>query len=223
MGEEGYKGTLLDRECPVCEVVHGGVIARGIGLPPRVFPLLENVGDGRGLFRPVALVGKFPDQGTDFLPASFIQLKQDRAEFLSVMGSVGHAVVWVGHGRFRLIWPLDGAKDAVNPHREHRRPRSPWEARQGEEICRALPAIGIGVAGSGARFLSPLRDGDRLAVTTSIVEWNRRTSAVLHVGAVDTRTAFEVREVRCLFKARESGIVAAEISVLCEMLQMGNA
>lgn len=89
------------------------------------------------------------------------------------------------------------------------------------EICSAFQAMGIGVAESGARFLSPLRDGDRLVITTRISDWGRKTLTLLHVGTVDARTAFEVTEVRCLFKAGESGIVAAEVKALREMLQMG--
>jgi 4-hydroxybenzoyl-CoA thioesterase len=88
-----------------------------------------------------------------------------------------------------------------------------------EHLCRVLDAIGIGVAESTARFLSPLRDGDGLDISTSIAEWGRKTVTVAHSGRVEDRVAFEVREIRCLFTAKESAIVAAELGELRRLLE----
>jgi 4-hydroxybenzoyl-CoA thioesterase len=87
-----------------------------------------------------------------------------------------------------------------------------------DHICRSLQAVGIGVAESGARFLSPLRDGDALTITTQITDWGRKTFTLVHSGRVGARDAFEVKEIRCLFKAKESVIVAAEVGALRALL-----
>lgn len=88
-----------------------------------------------------------------------------------------------------------------------------------QHLCEVLNAIGIGVAESSARFLSPLRTDDRLDIVTSIAEWGRKTMTVVHSGKVDDRAAFEVREIRCLFMARESAIFAAELTALRGLLE----
>ena len=91
-----------------------------------------------------------------------------------------------------------------------------------EAICRKLGSIGIGVAESSARFRHPLRDGDALTIETQIAEWGRKTLTLLHEGSVGGKAAFEVTEVRCLFTATDSGIVAAEVGALRAILE-GNA
>lgn len=90
-------------------------------------------------------------------------------------------------------------------------------------LCKRLQALGVGLAESNARFLSPLRDGDLLEIDSAITEWGRKTLTVLHRGRVGQRLAFEVKEVRCLFKATETGIVAAEVSELRALLEKGSA
>ena len=77
--------------------------------------------------------GPLSDQAGRFLG----QLDQDQAQLVSVIGAVGCVVVLVVHGRFLPVWPLRGGEHAVNPHREHQRPRFRWEVRQGENLSRA--------------------------------------------------------------------------------------
>jgi 4-hydroxybenzoyl-CoA thioesterase len=88
-------------------------------------------------------------------------------------------------------------------------------------LCTMLQAVGIGLVESNARFQSPLRDGDLLHIDTNIGEWGRRTLTVTHKGSVGGKAAFEVTEVRCLFKATEAGMVAAEVGELRAVLEAG--
>jgi 4-hydroxybenzoyl-CoA thioesterase len=88
-------------------------------------------------------------------------------------------------------------------------------------LCGKLQSVGIGLAESTARFRTALRDGDQLDITTTISDWGRRTLTVSHTGSVGARAAFEVTEVRCLFMATETGMVAAEVGALRAMLQTG--
>lgn len=90
-------------------------------------------------------------------------------------------------------------------------------------LCEDLQAEGIGVVESNARFQSPLRDGDHLEVETTITDWGRKTLTLAHVGRVGQRPVFEVKEVRCLFKATETGMVAAEVGGLRSRLQDGGS
>jgi 4-hydroxybenzoyl-CoA thioesterase len=89
-------------------------------------------------------------------------------------------------------------------------------------LCAKFQAEGVGLVESTARFQSPLRDGDLLEIDTRISVWGRRTLTVTHNGSVDGRAAFEVTEVRCLFKATETGMVAAEVGDLRAVLETGN-
>jgi 4-hydroxybenzoyl-CoA thioesterase len=90
------------------------------------------------------------------------------------------------------------------------------------KLCAMLQAVGIGLIESNARFQSPLRDGDLLDIDTSISDWGRRTLTVTHNGSVGGVASFEVKEVRCLFKATETGMVAAASGDLRAMLEAGN-
>lgn len=89
-------------------------------------------------------------------------------------------------------------------------------------LCEKFQAEGIGLVESTARFQSPLHDSDLLEIDTGISDWGRRTLTVTHKGSVGGRAAFEVREVRCLFKATETGMVAAEVGDLRAVLETGN-
>lgn len=91
------------------------------------------------------------------------------------------------------------------------------------KLCGQLQSAGIGLVESSARFQSPLRDGDQLEIETTITDWGRKTLTLTHIGRVGGRQAFEVQEVRCLFKATETGMVAAEVSGLRAILQEGDS
>ncbi len=90
------------------------------------------------------------------------------------------------------------------------------------KLCTMLQAVGIGLVESSARFQSPLRDGDLLEIETTISDWGRRTLTVTHAGSVSGRAVFEVKEVRCLFKATKTGMVAGEVGELRAVLETGN-
>jgi 4-hydroxybenzoyl-CoA thioesterase len=81
-------------------------------------------------------------------------------------------------------------------------------------MCADLDALGVGVVESSAQFRTPLRDGDQLSIEIAVVAWGRKTLTLAYTGKVAGRTVFEVKEVRCLFKAVETGIVASEIGPL---------
>jgi 4-hydroxybenzoyl-CoA thioesterase len=89
------------------------------------------------------------------------------------------------------------------------------------DLCARFQAEGIGLVESTARFQSPLRDGDLLEIDTWVSDWGRRTLTVTHKGSVGGNAAFEVTEVRCLFKATETGMVAAEVGDLRAVLETG--
>ena len=91
------------------------------------------------------------------------------------------------------------------------------------KLCEHLQSEGIGLVESSARFQSPLRDGDQLEIETTITDWGRKTLTLSHIGRVGDRPAFEVKEVRCLFKATETGMVASEVSGLRARLQEGGS
>jgi 4-hydroxybenzoyl-CoA thioesterase len=90
-------------------------------------------------------------------------------------------------------------------------------------MCEALQALGIGAVESSAQFLSPLRDGDLLIIDAEVADWGRKTLTLAYTGSVGERTAFQVKESRCLFMARDSGIVAAEVGALRAMMQKENS
>jgi 4-hydroxybenzoyl-CoA thioesterase len=89
------------------------------------------------------------------------------------------------------------------------------------KMCEALQAVGIGVVESSAQFLSPLKDGDLLSIDSAVIDWGRKTLTLAYSGKVADRAAFQVKEVRCLFMARETGIVASEVGALRAMMQEG--
>ncbi|MGS4919383.1 4-hydroxybenzoyl-CoA thioesterase [Mameliella alba] len=85
-------------------------------------------------------------------------------------------------------------------------------------ICDALGIVGIGLVEVGARFRSPIRDGDTLLVEGHVSEWARRTLTLSYTGRVGDNLAFEGTEVRCLFTRGENGIVAGDTTDFREML-----
>ena len=90
------------------------------------------------------------------------------------------------------------------------------------EICRKLDSLGLGIADAQTNFKSPLRDGDVLEIRLNWTEWSSRSVTISYLGSCGGRLAFSGREVRCLFKATPSGMVAGEVTGLRKMIDTGN-
>lgn len=91
-----------------------------------------------------------------------------------------------------------------------------------EVLCKRLNAVGLGLVDASAQFRHPMRDGDRLEVRITSLEWSRRTLTVAYEGIVAATTTFEGREIRCLFSRTETGMVAADLSQLRAILEPEN-
>ena len=86
-------------------------------------------------------------------------------------------------------------------------------------LCQSLGAVGLGLVDASAKFLSPMRDGDRLILRASLSEWSRRSFTVDYEGHCGGTRAFTGREVRCLFKPGERGITAGDLAPLRQRLE----
>ncbi|MGR1581327.1 acyl-CoA thioesterase [Thalassobius sp. S69A] len=85
-------------------------------------------------------------------------------------------------------------------------------------ICQELQATGIGLVDSGAQFRTPLRDGDRLNIRLTVLDWARKTLTLGYEGHVAERLAFTGKEVRCLFQPTAKGLSAGNMSLLRDRL-----
>lgn len=90
------------------------------------------------------------------------------------------------------------------------------------QLCKTLDAVGLGLVDASAKFKHPMRDGDRLDLRAEIAEWSQRTITVAYEGRLDDTIAFVGREVRCLFKQSQTGIVAADLGQLRELMEGPN-
>jgi len=86
-------------------------------------------------------------------------------------------------------------------------------------LCEQLGALGVGLVDASAQFQKPMRDGEQLSLRISNLEWSKRTLTVYYDGEVDGSARFRGREVRCLFKQSDNGIVAGEIDQLRQCLE----
>jgi len=91
-----------------------------------------------------------------------------------------------------------------------------WMRRFGGHaaLCRQLDAAGIGLMDASAKFRSPLRDGDDLAVDILGIEWGAKFLRLQYRGTVGERIAFDATETRCLFKLGETGLTAGSMDAL---------
>ena len=88
-------------------------------------------------------------------------------------------------------------------------------------ICRDLGAIGLGLIDASAAFQSPLGDGDRVDVMSSISRWGRKSFTVEHRGQVGDRLAFTGREIRGVFARTDAGVVSSSVDPLRTLLEPG--
>jgi len=86
-------------------------------------------------------------------------------------------------------------------------------------LCTALGAVGIGLMEVNAKFRAPARDGDTLDIQFSIEGWERKALRLGYQGTISGRTVVVGAEVRGLFKATPTGIMAAEMQDLRDLLE----
>ncbi|MCB1396516.1 MAG: acyl-CoA thioesterase [Rhodobacter sp.] len=91
-----------------------------------------------------------------------------------------------------------------------------WMRRFGGHaaLCRQLGAVGIGLMDAGAKFRSPLRDGDDLTVEITGLDWGAKALRLQYRGMVGARVAFDATETRGLFKPAENGLTAGAMDAL---------
>mgnify|MGYP003646759292 FL=1 len=82
------------------------------------------------------------------------------------------------------------------------------------KLCARLEAVGIGLADASAQFRHTMRDGDRLTLAFRAAKWSQRSVTLAYEGRGNDILVFEGREVRCLFKLTQTGIVAADLAEL---------
>lgn len=87
-----------------------------------------------------------------------------------------------------------------------------------KKLCSKLQSVGIGLVDVSAQFHNPMRDGDKLSIDISNIEWGRRTIALTYEGRVGERIAFCGKEVRCLFIRPKTDIIAANMTELRKIL-----
>lgn len=90
------------------------------------------------------------------------------------------------------------------------------------ELCKKLNALGAGLVEATSQFRKPMRDGDRLEVLITNLEWSRRTLALTYEGRVGNAVVFEGKEVRCLFIETPTGIVAGDIGEMRRLLELAD-
>lgn len=88
-----------------------------------------------------------------------------------------------------------------------------------EKICGELDALGLGLVDASTQFTGTIRDCDLLEIGGSIAEWSKRSVTLKYTGLVAGRPVFEGKEVRCLFKRSDDGIVAGDISAFRDILE----
>lgn len=94
-----------------------------------------------------------------------------------------------------------------------------WEFGGHAALCARLGARGIGVMEVSARFLAPIREGDRLTVELSVEEWKERALRLAYrIGSNDRLVALG-HETRGLFAQGPDGMMAARVEALRDVLE----
>jgi 4-hydroxybenzoyl-CoA thioesterase len=91
------------------------------------------------------------------------------------------------------------------------------------EVCKSLGAVGLGLMEVNAKFRAPLRDGDTLNIHLSIEAWDRKALRLTYDGQIAGRSALVGQEVRGLFKATPTGIIAGDMQELKVYLESHGA
>ena len=87
------------------------------------------------------------------------------------------------------------------------------------DICKSLDAMGLGLMDAGAKFRAPCGDGDTLEINLSVEAWDRKALRLTYEGRIAGRTTVMGHEVRGLFKASPTGIMAGDMRDLRAYLE----
>ena len=71
-----------------------------------------------------------------------------------------------------------------------------------------LGLLGLPLVEAGSRFLSPIRFGDTVTLTSYVASWRRKTVRIGHLVSVDGKRCAEGHEVRVVARGRDGQIQA---------------
>ena len=85
-------------------------------------------------------------------------------------------------------------------------------------LCMKLQSVGIGLMDASMRFQSPARDGDEIRIALEAAEWAPKTLTLTYRLTCEARPVALGREVRGLFTRTETGIQAADMVALRDLI-----
>lgn len=94
-----------------------------------------------------------------------------------------------------------------------------WEFGGHETLCERHGALGIGLMDVSARFLRPMKNGDRLVIDLAVEEWREKAFRIAYEIRSGTRLTATGCETRGLFVQGETGMIAAPLDSLRELLE----
>ncbi len=86
-------------------------------------------------------------------------------------------------------------------------------------LCRDLDAVGIGLMDVGMNFRMPVREGQRIQLRLTGIDWGSRSLTLRYEAETDGRTVFEGHEKRGIFVMQGGRLTAAEVEPLKVMIQ----
>ena len=93
-----------------------------------------------------------------------------------------------------------------------------WEFGGHYALCERLGAVGIGLMEVSARFIRPMKDGDKLTVDLTVEEWREKAVRLGYEVRSGESLMATGRETRGLFARGETGRIAAKLDSLREVL-----
>jgi 4-hydroxybenzoyl-CoA thioesterase len=94
-----------------------------------------------------------------------------------------------------------------------------WEFGGHDALCERVGALGIGLMDVSARFLKPLRNGDRLIVEMSVEEWGEKALRLAYKLRSGESLMARGCETRGLFAQGAAGMMAARLDPLRRILE----
>ena len=85
-------------------------------------------------------------------------------------------------------------------------------------LCRELGAAGLGLMDADARFRSPVRENQTLALEMRVAAWHGKAVRLEYAGYVSGRLAVTGHELRGLFVMRDGRMSAGDVAPLREAL-----
>lgn len=81
-------------------------------------------------------------------------------------------------------------------------------------LCRELGAVGIGLMEVGMNFRMPVRDGQRIMLRLTGIDWGSRSLTLRYDAETDGRTVLEGYEKRGIFVMQDGRMTAAAVEPL---------